>query len=247
MSADEVSIRSYVELGTPLQPVLVRWSTWRARPGNFDSYALLTADGPVLLDPVDPPAGSGDPLWSLIGRPPRATVLTNDWHERDAYAIRARWGAPVWAPAAGLRERGGELDGRPDHTYEDGGTLPGGLRAVKIAGKFAGDSVLVWLAPTDEHVLFTGDAINGHFNPDNPLVHPARGAPGLYLGAGSFYLRLADPDALKASLRPLLAQPLDMICGAHGEPYRHNAREALARLVALDWAPYLRERKHPVV
>ena len=242
-----LTIRTYVELGTSAQPVLVRWSTWGTRHGNYDSYAVILPEGPVLIDPVDPLAESGGELWPLLGRPPQATVLTNDYHERDAYVIRERWGTPVWAPAAGLPARGGELEGQPDHLYEDGQTLPGGLRAIKIAGKFAGDTVLAWQAPTGERVLFTGDAINGEFNPDNPLVHPRRGAPGLYLGAGPFYLRDLDVEALKASLRPILSGRVDLLCGAHGQPVRENAGAALARLVELDWTPFLQEGRHPVV
>lgn len=59
----------------------------------------------------------------------------------------------MWALATGLPERGGELEGRPDHAYEDGTRLPGGLRA--------GDHVLLWPAPGGACVLFTGDALNG--------------------------------------------------------------------------------------
>jgi glyoxylase-like metal-dependent hydrolase (beta-lactamase superfamily II) len=118
---------------------------------------------------------------------------------------------------------------------------------VRIAGRFAGDTVLVWASPTGERVLFTGDALNGPFNPDNPRPHPRRGAPGLYVGAGPAYLRGLDAAALKASLRPLVAGPVDLLCGAHGQPWRADPRGTLARLLELDWEPFLREGRHPVV
>jgi glyoxylase-like metal-dependent hydrolase (beta-lactamase superfamily II) len=125
--------------------------------------------------------------------------------------------------------------------------LPGGLQARKIAGRFAGDTVLEWVAPSGERVLFTGDTLNGHFNPENPLSHPRRGAPGLYLGAGPFYLQGLATEPLKASLRPLLATRIDLICGAHGEPWRDDPGGTLARLLDLDWAPFLEQGRHPVV
>jgi hypothetical protein len=247
------TLRLYVELGPPPAPSLLRWSTWGQTPSNFDSYALLGPGGAVLIDPAVLPEGAppdGGPahdLWARLGAPPVATVLTNDMHERDAYAVRERFGAPVWAPAAGLPERGGVLEATPDHAYEDGETLPGGLRAHRIAGKFAGDTVLLWTAPAGEAVLFTGDALNGRLNPENPLPHPRRGAPGLYVGAGSPYLRDLDVEALKRSLRPLLAGRIDLICGAHGLPWRDDPQGALARLLDLDWTPFLRDGRHPVV
>lgn len=250
------TLRLYVELGTPPAPSLLRWSTWEQTPSNFDSYALLGPGGPVLIDPAilpdlpdaaPPAAGPTESLWARLGAPPLATVLTNDMHERDAYAVRERFGAPVWAPAAGLPERGGVLEGAPDHAYEDGASLPGGLRAHRIAGKFAGDTVLLWTAPTGEAVLFTGDTLNGQLNPENPLPNPRRGAPGLYVGAGRPYLRDLDVEALKRSLRPLLAGPIDLICGSHGLPWRDDPPGALARLLDLDWAPFLVEGRHPVV
>ena len=140
-------------------------------------------------------------------------------------------------------------EGVPDHLYEDGDVLPGGLRAHKLeGGAFAGDTVLVWTSPGGKRVLFTGDAINGPFNRLNPTgPHPRRGEPGLYLGAGPFYLDRAKPEALKASLRPLLETQIDVICGSHGDPFTSNPNEALARLIEIDWAPMFKERRHPVV
>jgi glyoxylase-like metal-dependent hydrolase (beta-lactamase superfamily II) len=170
-------------------------------------------------------------------------------HERDSYVIRERWAAPVWAPAAGRRAQGGTLDGQPDHFYEDGDLLPGGLRAYRIAGKFAGDSALACTVPGGERVLFTGDTLNGQFNPDNPRPHPRRGAPGLYLGAGPFYLKDLDGERLKNSLRRVLdGEPeIDVICGAHGQPWRVAARATLARLLALDWTSFLAGGRHPMI
>lgn len=233
----------HIELGTDARPILVRWSVWwEGRRGGYDSYVLFTSQGPVLIDPEEPTPATVDALTQLFDEEPIATLLTNDMHERYAYDVRRRWSAPVWAPAEGLAA----MDGKPDHTFGHGDTLPGGLRATKISGRFPGDSILAWIAPGGERVLFTGDAINGAICPDNPhnAEHP-RAVTGLYLGAGPFYLQVSDPEALKESLRPLLTERIDLICGAHGAPYRGDGRAALERLLALDWPPLLQAGRFP--
>jgi glyoxylase-like metal-dependent hydrolase (beta-lactamase superfamily II) len=236
--------RVHVELRTHERPALVRWTTWRedAR-GGFDSYLLLTEAGPVLIDPERPSDADGQTLAEFAGRRPVATILTNDMHERAAYETREQTGVPVWAPKAGEAS----LDGTPDHLYADGETLPGGLRAIAIPGRFAGDTVLVWTAPGGERVLFTGDTLCGAINPDNPLnaEHPRR-APGLYLGAGFPYLALAQPERLAERLRRVMDEDFDLICGAHGVPV-HDAKRRLRQLLALDWASLLKEGRHPFV
>src|SRR5919202_1327881 len=140
----------HVELGTPEQPALVRWTTWReGYRGGFDSYVLLAGDGPVLIDPEQPDDTGAAALQHIHPGPPAAVVLTNDMHERSAYRIRESNGAPVWAPRSGERD----LEDKPDHLYADGDTLPGGLRAIDIEGRFSGDTVLRWTAPSGERVL----------------------------------------------------------------------------------------------
>jgi glyoxylase-like metal-dependent hydrolase (beta-lactamase superfamily II) len=226
--------RVCVELGTERDAELIRWSTiWRpGRYSPFESYALRTPDGWVLVDPEEPAAAAAGRLRLLIGRRPVATVLTSDMHERACYLVRERWGTPVWAPAAGLPERGGELEGRPDHTYQDGDRLPGGIRAIQIAGLRAGDHALLWPAPSGQSVLFTGDAVNGQVELALASEDHYRRGAGLYFGSRPQYLeRHPHPDEFLRSLRRLLDEEFDIICGAHGRPYRDGARAALARLL----------------
>ncbi len=84
---------THVELGTAARPVLVRWCTWRVGGGaTFDSYALLTQEGPVLVEPGLPAPAADTALWDLLGALPVATLVTNDWHERGCYTLRERWG-----------------------------------------------------------------------------------------------------------------------------------------------------------
>jgi hypothetical protein len=245
----ERSTRIYVEIGKETDPVLIRWTTWWARPGGRDSYALLTGDGPLLIDPMEPADAVASDLWSLIGRRPTAIFLTNDWHERDSYTIGSRWGTPVWGPGAGLRERGGEFDGQPDFTFEDGTVLPGGVRTIKVSGAFPGDSVLVWQRSTGERVLFTGDVIQNQTDTANPKsADHWRNKPGLYLYAAPLGVkRLRDADRLKVSLLPLLEGDVSLICGSHGQPYRSNTKRALRQLLEMDWLPFLERGLNPSV
>ena len=232
-----------VELGTESAPALIRWSV-RGRA----SYWLHTAQGPVLIDPQVADSSGIEQSLALPEEVPIATVLTNDWHERDAYRLRDRWGTPVWAPAAGLPERGGELEGTPDHVYDEGTALPGGLRAQAIQGAFAGEHLLWWRAPTGEGVLFTGDAVNGQAAETSPVRDDWRTAPGLYLGVAHYYSQwLANPSGLRESLRPALDEEFDLLCGSHARPYRNRAREALAQLLAQDWPAILRTGGRPAV
>jgi hypothetical protein len=202
----------YVELGTPAAPALGRWSAPRPPAGRMrnEGYALLGRGGPVLVDP--PAAGEAalPRLRALLGGPPRATVLTADWHERAGYALRDRWGTPVWAPAARPPARGGDLEGRPDPTSEAGTPPPGGLRALRLEGGFVpAEHLLLWRAPTGGGVLFTGDAINGQAPERQPGLDDWRRAPGLYVGVGPTLLpwlaappRPARPPASAGRSRP---------------------------------------------
>ena len=241
----------YVELGTPAAPALVRWSVPRpqAKPSRTEGYALLGSGGPVLVDPPDPGEAALERLRALLGEPPRATVLANDWHERACYRLRDRWGTPVWAPAAGLPERGGELEGRPDHTYEEGTPLPGGLRALKLEGGLSlGEHLLMWRAPTGDGVLFTGDVVNGQAPERQPQLDDWRRAPGLYVGVGYIPVSLvADPPRLQAALRRALAEDFELLCRAHARPYREHAKAALTQLLAQDWAAILLTGGRPAV
>ena len=227
--------RVVVELGTEAQPVLVRFCTCERRgtSGTVDSYALRSAAGWVLVDPDRPTPDGADRLRRLIRERPVATVLTSDGHERFCYAVRDQWGTPVWGPTPGAGQRDVAYEGTPDRQYAEGDTLPGGLRAIKLAGMWRGDHALLWTAGAGGvRVLFSGDVLNGQVEPDLSHQEHFRREPGLYFGARPGYVeRHAKPAALKASLERLLREELDVIAGAHGRPFCGDARAALARLI----------------
>jgi hypothetical protein len=229
--------RLTVALGTEAAPALVHWATaFLPRPmGTLDSYALRTPDGWVLIDPLEPEPPVLERLERLLGEPPAATVLTSDGHERDAARFRARWSTPVWGPIPLPSARGAGYDGRPDHLYEEGRppALPGGLRALRVAGLWGGDHVLLGRAPAGERVLFTGDPVNGQVRPDLAPADHYRRPNALNFGARPGYVgRHPDPAALRRSLSRALAEDFDLLCGAHATPFRDDPKAALAALLA---------------
>jgi hypothetical protein len=224
-STTETASRVVVELGTDSEPMLIRY-------GTFDSYALRATDGWIFIDPTKPKADSVERLGRLIRERPVATVLTSDGHERFCYGLRQQWGTPVWGPTPGEGQRPVEYKGKPDRLYVEGDVLPGGLRAIKLAGMWRGDHALLWQAPGGERILFSGDVLNGQIEPDPANEGHFRREPGLYFGARARYVeRHAHRAALKASLERLSGEKFDMICGSHGRPFREDAKEALARLI----------------
>jgi len=194
------------------------------RPGStFDAYVLLTGQGPVLVDPLWPDAQALARLQYLVGQVPIASLLTNDMHERAAYAVRSRWGTPVWVHEGAVPA----LEGKPDRLFRDGETLPGSVQAIAVAGPFSGDTVFYWPAAAQPGggpgVLFTGDCVLGQADLSAPGAadHP-RAAPGLYLHGHS------DPAAFTASLEErLLALDSGLVCPAHGLPYAGDVQAAL--------------------
>ena len=94
-------------VGTAGYPRLLRWTmSWPRADGGvrkWHSYALTTSDGPVLIDPVMPDGKTLSQLETYVeqmGGLPAASLLTNDMHERSAYAARTQYSVPVWAPTA---------------------------------------------------------------------------------------------------------------------------------------------------
>jgi glyoxylase-like metal-dependent hydrolase (beta-lactamase superfamily II) len=228
-----------VAVGTAAAPQLAHWSVWyppgHALGGRWgavnESYALRTPAGTVLIDPALPEPGAARRVHTLLaamGGAPVAAVLTSSWHERDAYAFRETYGAPVWAPAAGQ----GELEGRPDALFGDGARFPGGLLAVAVGGLCGARIAPVCLlgqAGDGTRLLFSGDVLLGQHHASDPRGFPGgpRAAPGLYVPAGE----VTDAAAFRASLRRLVDAGVDLVCPAHDRPYRDDPEAELARLL----------------
>lgn len=218
-----------IESGTDSNPVLIRWSSNVGRPSPWDSYALRTTAGWVLIDPDRPTAEIEGRLENLIDEVPIATVLTSDGHERSCYDLRDRWGIPVWGPATEPAQRPVAYEGKPDHIYDVETELPGGLVAHKLRGAWQGDHALLW---RDEGILFTGDILNGQVERSLVPEDHYRYHSGIYFGARAGYIdRHEDPEGLKESILPLLGWDFDTICGSHGTPFRDDVKSAVTRLL----------------
>jgi glyoxylase-like metal-dependent hydrolase (beta-lactamase superfamily II) len=211
-----------------LRPGLWRWTLphpeWTPEEAEGDgweeivaSHFLETPDGIVLVDPLAPPGGSAEAkrFWAALdrdveqsGRPP-AVLLTIFWHARSSQAVHDRYeGATVWAhrPAAELvRERVEHT-----HTFRVGDALPGGVQALDAGRAF---EVLFWLP--EQRALVAGDVLLGEQDGGLRLCPDSWGGD-------------EDRAELRASLRPLLDLPVELVLLAHGEPVRENTREALA-------------------
>ena len=110
------------------------------------------------------------------------------------------------------------------------------------------ETALAWVAPDGVRVLFTGDALNGQCTPEQPNPYYLRRSPGLYVGVRYQYLqRVAAPAGLRTGLQRLLAEEVDLVCGAHGVPYRTARGAGLADLLALDWSAILAAGHLPAV
>ncbi|HET7768818.1 MAG TPA: hypothetical protein VFN74_08565 [Chloroflexota bacterium] len=226
--------RVVVELGTETDPLLIRFSVGPPPTGisSFDSYALRSASGWIFVDPVQPTRAAAARLALLIRERPVAALLTQDGHERFCYAAREQWGTPVWGPQPGVGQRPVGYRGRPDRLYAEGDSLPGGLRAVKLAGLSRTDHALLWQPPGAAPFLFTGDVLNGQVDTDLASPDHHRRAPAIYFGSQPRYVaRHANPPALKASVTRLLDLEFDAIAGSHARPFRDAPQTALARLL----------------
>ncbi|MBD0328831.1 MAG: hypothetical protein ICV64_01850 [Thermoleophilia bacterium] len=190
-----------------LAPGLRRWT---AHHPDWDeqvaSAAVETEDGLVVIDPLAPPPElEADHV-----------LLTVYWHARSTPQLgRAR----VWAPARSatpLRNRGIEVT----DAVRGGDALPGGIEAIQTARA----AELVFRLPRQRAVV-VGDVLLGAGAKPHATRDPLRLCPEGWLGKRTH-------DDLRASLRPLLDVPPELVLVSHGEPVLRGARRALERALA---------------
>jgi hypothetical protein len=165
-----------------------------------------TADGLVLVDPLERPGELGEAAHVLV------TVY---WHGRGTAGVGAR---RVWASARSarpLRNRGIEVT----DAFRAGDALPGGIAACQTA---RAAEVVFWLP--DQRAVAVGDVLLGAGAKPRATREPLRLCPERWLGK-------ATHDHLRESLRPLLELPVQLVLVSHGEPVLARGREALARVL----------------
>ena len=206
---------------TRLGDGLWRWTAlhrdWTPEEGGLDgwdqevsSLYLEARDAVVLIDPLVPGHERGRFFEALdrdverAGRPV-AIVITLDDHERDAAALRERYDAELWAPAAEAVRMRAPVS-RP---FSPGDPVVGGLETF---GTGRDDEVAVWIPA--HGTLFTGDAILG-------------GPEGLRRCPDSWLPDTLTPEDFKARLAPLADLPVELVVPAHGDPVTEDAADVL--------------------
>ena len=186
-----------------LFPWLLHWTITDERIDGFrsDAYAVRTADGLLLIDPVPLEDRLQAELTDVGG-----IFLTHGNHRRSAWRMRAEFGVPVHAPA-GVSG----LDEPPDVLIEESTNLPGGLAAVPATG-FDAACYLTFTHADGTGVLFCGDLIC--HDPDGPYRFPVQ--PGYF-----------DPEGGKVDVRRLAGLPVTVLCAAHAAPSVGNCRAIL--------------------
>jgi len=189
-------------------PWLLHWSIEDERIGGFrsDAYAVETPAGLLLIDALPLEPELENELEGVAG-----LFLTHGNHQRSAWRLRARFGAPVYAPAAAEG-----LDEEPAVRVDESTELPGGLRAVTADG-FTDASYLVFEHADGTRALFCGDLLCQ--DPGGPLRFPVQ--PDYFDRAGG-----------EADARRLLELSFDALCPAHAEPMVGGCRAALAGALA---------------
>ena len=190
-----------------LAPGLRRWSAYHDHwEEEVSSFAVDTADGLVLIDPLEPPEEL---------RRPAHVLYTVYWHARSGAGLRA----VTWAARRSerpLANRGIAVTEIADPDL----VLPGGIRAFQTA---RAAEVVYWLP--DQCALVAGDVLLGAGAKPRATDEPLRLCPERWLGKGTH----AD---LRESLRPLLGLPVERVLPSHGRQVLEHGKRELARVLA---------------
>jgi hypothetical protein len=207
-------------LGEELRAGFWRWTTrYEEWKGEVASVALATEAELVLVDPLL----AGD-LWDrlehVLGDRQLHVLLTIHWHARSTAEVARRFpGTHVWAHSrnrAAIARRAPVTD-----VFRAGEDLPAGLVALEARPR---SEVLLWQPRS--RALIVGDALLGD----------GEKGDGLHTCPASWLPESTDLDDLRASLRPALDLPVELILPSHGAPVLGDAAAQLA-LVATPSAP----------
>jgi hypothetical protein len=190
-----------------IAPGLRRWTSWHDHwEEDVGSVAIETADGLVLIDPLDPPAEL---------RSPTHVLVTVYWHDRAVSGLNAR----VWAPSRSIRPL---LNRGVEAVNVVGVDLPGGIVSFQTAR--AAEAVY-WLP--EHRAVAVGDVLLGAGAKPRATDDPLRLCPERWLGKATH----AD---LRESLRPLLDLPLEHVLVSHGAPVVGGGARELERVLAAE-------------
>jgi glyoxylase-like metal-dependent hydrolase (beta-lactamase superfamily II) len=190
-----------------LAPGLRRWTVRHEEWGeDVGCVAVDTAEGLVLIDPLDPPAEVAKAAHVL---------LTVFFHLRSTAAV----GAPrVWAAKYSTRSAANRGVTVTDQL--EAGELPGGIVPLPTARR---SEVVFW--QPDHRSVVVGDVLLGAGAKPNATDEPLRLCPQRWLGGPTL-------DDLRASLAPLLELPVERVLVSHGAPVLEHAHRELERVLA---------------
>ncbi len=170
------------------------------------AYALVASGKAALIDPLPLDPAQIERLGEV-----EAIVIGAPSHQRSAWRYRRELKAKVYAP-----EGWSDLDEKPDATYREGTSLPGGLRPLHAPG------------PHPAHYAF-------HFD-RKPRVLLCTDLWHMTAQGVEFLPDKYMSDAVRAreTARRLLEVNFDILCFGHGDPILKDARKVLADLVRRD-------------
>ncbi len=202
-------------LGEELAPGLRRWTAHHEEWGKETASVAVVGETEVVL--VDPllAAAQWPELEATIGGRQVHVLSTTHWHVRSAAAVVDRWpGTRVWAHSrnrAAVARRAPVTD-----VFRLGDALPLGLVALAARPR---SEVLLWQPRS--RVLIVGDALLG----DGERGEGLHTCPASWLPASS------PLEELRATLRPALDLPVEMVLTSHGTPTLAAARSELTKAV----------------
>jgi hypothetical protein len=175
---------------------------WQARHPNWipddgwgeivSAYALDFGEQLIVIDPLAPPPE----LEQLASGRQTTIVLTCQWHRRDSAALAARLGAPIYVPAPNPEDDQEPVDGI---RYTAGDSLPAGLEV--LIGLDQTDLVL-W--SRHHAAIAVGDVL---VDRGDGLELPLDWAD-----------KRSGPEPIRARLRPLLEQGVEVVLSGHALP-----------------------------
>lgn len=182
---------------------LYGWSSFHAQwKVDFNSYALKTAEGTVLIDPLKPEASVLKELENLGEF--SGIFLTNAHHDRDADWFRKHYEIQIYAH----EKAKAECDTSIDVLIMDGETLPGGVKAIHLPGCSASETA--FYAKISGGIMMVGDILLN--SRDNGLML----LPEPYI---------EDRKQALKSLPKLLEHNFAAITFAHGDPIVEKAEK----------------------
>jgi glyoxylase-like metal-dependent hydrolase (beta-lactamase superfamily II) len=189
---------------TEITKNLYGWSSFHPQwKVDFDSFALVTADGIVFVDPLKPGAAvikKLDALGEAV-----AILLTNAHHDREADWFRKRYQVQVYAH----EKASSDCETKIDILVMDGEKLPGGIQAIHMPGSSAGETAYYY---KPGGIVFLGDT----------LLHQA--GKGLSILSEQY---CEDRRQARQSLSKLLDLNFKTLTFAHGDPLVGNAKAQL--------------------